>query len=88
MPLYEERYNNTSEFISYFRELEEKGEYYEPLLVMSYHGLNRNGVMSIDKLRNLTKEDVLKMRNMGERCWNCIETVQNMLPKKVKVRNI
>ena len=67
MPLYEERYNNTSEFISYFRELEEEGKYYEPLLVMSYHGLNRN---------------------MGERCWNCIETVQNMLPKKVKVRKI
>ena len=44
--------------------------------------------MSIDELRNLTKEDVLKMRNMGERCWNCIETVQNMLPKKVKVRKI
>lgn len=86
MPM--EQYSKCAEFGSYFKELEEKGEINETLLMRSYLGLIRNGIMSVDQLRNLTKKDALKMKQIGKSCWNIIEQAQRILPKKVKVRKI
>ena len=86
MPM--EQYSNTSEFSTYFKKLEEKGEINETLLMRSYLGLVRNGIVTNDQLRDLTKKDALKIRQIGKSCWSIIETAQSMLPKKVKVRKI